>query len=155
VNLKRHFRCFSRSRAQKQISRWRNEGSSSERFGGFANPIWIGIRKPNVFKACGVKHVRTKRAIEGIVWWEGWGQYFLRDLIRVKPFRTWRTWNSYASQRGMSPWHDVVDWAGGFPFEVAKPEQVFAFYLQRGFALKGLKTCGGGKGCNEFLFIKG
>jgi len=99
--------------------------------------------------------VLTKRALEGIVWWEGWGQYFLRDLIRLKPFRTWRIWKSYASQRGMSPWHDVVDWAGGFPFEVAKPEQVFAFYLQRGFALKGLKTCGGGKGCNEFLFIKG
>ena len=53
------------------------------------------------------------------------------------------------------PWHDVVDWAGGFPFEVAKPEQVFAFYEQRGFSLKGLKTCGGGKGCNEFLLIKG
>ena len=99
--------------------------------------------------------VLTKHAIEGIVWFEGWGQYFLKDLIRLKPFRTWRAWKSYAVQRGMSPWHDVVDWAGGLPFEVAKPERVFAFYEQRGFSLKGLKTCAGGKGCNEFLFIKG
>jgi len=58
------------------------------------------------------------------------GQYFLRDLIRLKPFRTWRIWKSYASQRGMSPWHDVVDWAEASPLK-CQTEQVFAFYLQR------------------------
>lgn len=32
--------------------------------------------------------------------------------------------------RGMSPWRDVVDWVGGYPFEVARPEQVFDFYVR-------------------------
>ncbi len=56
------------------------------------------------------------------------------------------------SLRGMSYWHDIVDWIGGYPFEVAKPEEVFSFYSKRGFSLENLKTCGGGLGCNEFVF---
>ena len=57
------------------------------------------------------------------------------------------------SLRGMSYWHDLIDWIGGYPFEVAKPEQVFEFMRLRGFQLERLKTCGGGLGCNEFVFI--
>ena len=56
------------------------------------------------------------------------------------------------SLRGMSYWHDLIDWIGGFPFEVAQPEQVFEFMRVRGFRLERLKTCGGGLGCNEFVF---
>jgi 2-polyprenyl-6-hydroxyphenyl methylase/3-demethylubiquinone-9 3-methyltransferase len=54
--------------------------------------------------------------------------------------------------RGMRWWTDLVDWIGGWPFEVAKPEEVFAFLRNRGFELVELRTCGGGLGCNEFLF---
>ncbi|MCO5998398.1 class I SAM-dependent methyltransferase [Actinoallomurus rhizosphaericola] len=54
--------------------------------------------------------------------------------------------------RGMSARHDLVDWIGGFPFEVARPEEVFDFLRSRGFALRHLRTCGGGLGCNEFVF---
>lgn len=54
--------------------------------------------------------------------------------------------------RGMSLWTDVVDWVGGYPFEVAKPEQVTDFCLQRGFTLLRLITCGGRHGCNQFVF---
>jgi 2-polyprenyl-3-methyl-5-hydroxy-6-metoxy-1,4-benzoquinol methylase len=62
-----------------------------------------------------------------------------------------RTWTNYKSSRGMSRWHDLVDWVGGFPFEVAKPETVFSFYRERGFELENLRTRGGGLGCNEFV----
>jgi 2-polyprenyl-6-hydroxyphenyl methylase/3-demethylubiquinone-9 3-methyltransferase len=31
----------------------------------------------------------------------------------------------------MSAWRDVVDWVGGYPFEVAKPERVFDFYFKQ------------------------
>jgi 2-polyprenyl-3-methyl-5-hydroxy-6-metoxy-1,4-benzoquinol methylase len=55
-------------------------------------------------------------------------------------------------QRGMSLWHDMIDWLGGYPFEVAKPEAMFRFFRSRGFVLKELKTCGGRMGCNEFVF---
>ncbi|MFF5262482.1 class I SAM-dependent methyltransferase [Actinomadura viridis] len=54
--------------------------------------------------------------------------------------------------RGMSAKHDLVDWVGGYPFEVARPEEVFAFLRDRGFALCHLTTCGGGLGCNEYVF---
>jgi len=55
-------------------------------------------------------------------------------------------------ERGMSAWHDLIDWVGGYPFEVAKPEEVFARVRPLGFELRHLKTCGGGLGCNEFVF---
>ncbi len=55
-------------------------------------------------------------------------------------------------ERGMSLWHDMIDWLGGYPFEVAKPEAVFHFFQDRGFTLEDLKTCGGRMGCNEFVF---
>jgi SAM-dependent methyltransferase len=61
---------------------------------------------------------------------------------------------STTRSRGMDRKHDLVDWVGGYPFEVAKPEQVFTFYRQRGFTMEGLKTCAGGLGCNEFLFTR-
>jgi 2-polyprenyl-6-hydroxyphenyl methylase/3-demethylubiquinone-9 3-methyltransferase len=53
----------------------------------------------------------------------------------------------------MSRWHDIRDWCGGYPFEVAAPEVVFDFYRERGFTLERLKTSGG-SGCNEFVFAR-
>ena len=66
------------------------------------------------------------------------------------PFGEWRR-----RKRGMSVWHDLVDWVGGYPFEVCKPEEAVEFLAARGFQLKSLKTVGGGHGCNEFLFRHG
>jgi 2-polyprenyl-6-hydroxyphenyl methylase/3-demethylubiquinone-9 3-methyltransferase len=43
---------------------------------------------------------------------------------------------------------------GGSPFEVAKPEEIFSFYRAKGFSLERLYTCGGGLGCNQFVFKK-
>jgi 2-polyprenyl-3-methyl-5-hydroxy-6-metoxy-1,4-benzoquinol methylase len=78
-----------------------------------------------------------------------WGPTTLRDLLRGRPGGTWR---AVKRERGMHPWRDVVDWVGGLPFEVAKPEQVFEFLKTRGFRLQRLVTCAGGHGCNEFVF---
>lgn len=58
----------------------------------------------------------------------------------------------FQRQRGMHWWYDLVDWIGGWPFEVAKPEEVFRSLRDHGFDLVELKTCCGGLGCNEFLF---
>lgn len=55
-------------------------------------------------------------------------------------------------ERGMSLWTDMIDWLGGYPFEVAKPEEVIAVFTKYGFMLEYLKTCGGRMGCNEFVF---
>jgi len=80
-----------------------------------------------------------------------WVPRMVYDLLRGKPFSTW---NNYADSRGMSAWHDVIDWIGGYPFEVAKPEEIFEFYFAKGFDLIKLKTCGGKLGCNEYIFRK-
>jgi 2-polyprenyl-6-hydroxyphenyl methylase/3-demethylubiquinone-9 3-methyltransferase len=66
------------------------------------------------------------------------------------PFREIRQYG--ATSRGMSWWRDRVDWVGGYPYEHALPEEVFRFVASRRFELINLKTCNGGKGCNEFLF---
>jgi len=54
--------------------------------------------------------------------------------------------------RGMHWWYDLVDWIGGWPFEVATPEAVVGFYRDRRFSLVNLRTVGSRLGCNEFLF---
>jgi len=56
--------------------------------------------------------------------------------------------------RGMSRSTDLLDWVGGYPFQVAKPEEVFAFYRDRHYTLQHLVTCRGGHGCNEYVFVK-
>jgi 2-polyprenyl-6-hydroxyphenyl methylase/3-demethylubiquinone-9 3-methyltransferase len=63
-----------------------------------------------------------------------------------------RRYREYGRNRGMSVWHDWIDWVGGYPFETAKPEEIFDFYRTRGFTLDRLVTCGGGHGCNQFVF---
>jgi len=78
----------------------------------------------------------------------------LRHLAKLQPQRFIQSWMQYNKKRGMSRWHDIIDWVGGYPFEVAKPEEIFYFYRDKGFSLEKLKTCGGGLGCNEFVFKK-
>jgi 2-polyprenyl-6-hydroxyphenyl methylase/3-demethylubiquinone-9 3-methyltransferase len=75
-------------------------------------------------------------------------------LARLQPRRIVNRWTCYHSVRGMNRWHDLVDWIGGYPFEVATPEKVFDFCRARGFSLERLKTCGGRMGCNEFVLVR-
>lgn len=65
------------------------------------------------------------------------------------PFKSYAL---YKQSRGMSVLHDWEDWLGGYPFEVAKPEEIFDRYRKLGFTLERLTTCAGGLGCNEFVF---
>ena len=82
------------------------------------------------------------------------GKSALRRLYQLKNPLPFKEWSERKHTRGMSVWYDLVDWVGGYPFEVAKPEQIFDFFAGRGFVLRKLKTCGGGLGCNEYVFMK-
>ncbi len=75
----------------------------------------------------------------------------LADLLRGRNPVTRYTEHK---KRGMSAVHDLRDWLGGLPFEVAKPEEIFKFYQDRGFMLEKLVTVGGKSGNNEFVFAK-
>jgi 2-polyprenyl-6-hydroxyphenyl methylase/3-demethylubiquinone-9 3-methyltransferase len=75
-----------------------------------------------------------------------------RDITLLRnPLARYR---DYRRSRGMSWWHDCMDWIGGYPFETATPQDVFDYCLPRGFVLERLVTCGGGPGCNQFVFRK-
>jgi 2-polyprenyl-6-hydroxyphenyl methylase/3-demethylubiquinone-9 3-methyltransferase len=107
--------------------------------------------------------LQTKRAynalpspLRWLVLWPAtlrlWGPTMIRDLFAGRPFATWHNYGT--GSRGMDPWRDVVDWVGGLPFEVAKPEEVFYFLKHDGFRLERLRTCAGGHGCNEYVFVR-
>lgn len=113
---------------------------------GRMSKYWLLVKKTyNRFPSC----------FRWVVLWPAflrlWGPTFVRDFIAGSPLHSWI---EYCENRGMSPWRDVVDWVGGYPFEVAKPEAIFEFYQRRGFTMVALNTGGGGHGCNEFVFEK-
>jgi 2-polyprenyl-3-methyl-5-hydroxy-6-metoxy-1,4-benzoquinol methylase len=103
-----------------------------------------------------VAYNRLPPALRWLVLWPSalrlWGPTTLRDLLHGRPGATWR---AVKRERGMDPWRDIVDWVGGLPFEVAKPEQIFDFCRARGFTLEKLSTCAGGHGCNQYVFRHG
>jgi 2-polyprenyl-3-methyl-5-hydroxy-6-metoxy-1,4-benzoquinol methylase len=78
---------------------------------------------------------------------------FLFDalILRKNPLNRYK---QYKSLRGMSFFTDLVDWLGGYPFEVAKPEAVLDFFRRAGFELLRLVTVGGRNGNNEFVFAR-
>ena len=82
-----------------------------------------------------------------------WGPTTLRDVRNGQPGKTWRSYGQL-NGRGMSPWRDVVDWVGGYPFEVSKSDDVVRFCRNRGFELERCVPCIGGDGCNEFVFVR-
>jgi SAM-dependent methyltransferase len=79
-------------------------------------------------------------------------QGFKEDLLQMR--NPLARYGDYRRNRGMSIYTDWIDWLGGLPFEVAKPETVFDFYKARGFRLVRLTTCGGSLGNNEFVFVR-
>jgi 2-polyprenyl-3-methyl-5-hydroxy-6-metoxy-1,4-benzoquinol methylase len=76
-----------------------------------------------------------------------------RAVLSGRPQGYVRTWTRYDPSRGMSHWHDIIDWVGGYPYECAKPDAIFAFFHQRGFTLDNMKI-GGGLGCSEYVFSR-
>ncbi len=77
-----------------------------------------------------------------------------RSLLTLRVGTYIRSWTEYDKKRGMNRWRDMVDWVGGYPYEVATPDEIFDFYQAKGFVLTRL-VCGRvGLGCNEFVFQK-
>jgi len=79
---------------------------------------------------------------------------FLRGVAKADPGYYFRRLKQYSEQRGMNHWYDIIDWVGGYPYEVATPDEIFEFYKARGYNLTKLRCGGVGLGCNEFVFIK-
>ena len=87
----------------------------------------------------------------------GFGSYFVArdfmvDLLVLdrNPLERYRR----KDVRGMAKWPDLLDWLGGYPFEVASARYVSEYFSSRGFDLRRLKDVGRQIGCNEFVFIR-
>ena len=57
----------------------------------------------------------------------------------------------YSKGRGMSFYHDCIDWLGGWPYEYASTDEIIKFCKERGFKLIKLKSVDG-LSCNEYVF---
>ena len=83
------------------------------------------------------------------------GAFFLNSLARGKnPVRIVR---DYKSARGMSFFHDVHDWLGGYPYESSTPDETRQFVCELGFEpLHTREVVPGrglfGTGCAEYVF---
>jgi 2-polyprenyl-3-methyl-5-hydroxy-6-metoxy-1,4-benzoquinol methylase len=76
------------------------------------------------------------------------------SVLTLNPRRYTDSWTNYRRNRGMTKWRDIIDWVGGYPYEVSTPDEVFDFCRARGFTLTKLKCGYVGLGCNEFVFEK-
>jgi len=125
-------------RGQLFIAIYNDQGSISNR--------WRAVKRTYNRLPSGLRFLVTIPVLVHQYW-----RRTLKDFLRLRPFESWRR---EGRERGMSPWRDLIDWVGGYPFEVAKPEAILDFYRRRGFTLTRLVTCGGSLGCNEFVFAR-
>ena len=114
---------------------------------GFLSKFWRFIKR---------FHNQSSKPIKSLLIL-GIGLFFetragIARIIRGRNPLPFRDWSEKKKNRGMSVWHDLVDWVGGYPFEVAKPEKIVDFYRKKGFQLVKL-TCAGRLGCNEYVFL--
>ncbi|MGD9211472.1 MAG: class I SAM-dependent methyltransferase [Desulfobacteraceae bacterium] len=69
---------------------------------------------------------------------------------RLRHFKNPFTWNEKKS-RGMNVYHDIVDWLGGLPYEVASENEVLGVCREKGLILERIKVNGEGA-CSIYVF---
>lgn len=119
-----------------------NDTGSQARRWQWVKKTYCKLPKPikPVFAAITVSPEEAKKAVSYTLSGKPWGYI--------------RSWKDYRNERGMNRWNDIIDWVGGYPYEVATADQIFDFFKARNFKLERLKTGGVGLGCNEFVFRK-
>ena len=112
---------------------------------GARSRLWLHVKR---------LYVRTPRSLKWIILLPSvallWGPAVFRKIFSATLDRSLKS----GAPRGMSRWRDAVDWVGGYPFEVAGPEEVQIFCRALGFSIARSKTCGRRIGCNEFVFTR-
>jgi 2-polyprenyl-6-hydroxyphenyl methylase/3-demethylubiquinone-9 3-methyltransferase len=81
----------------------------------------------------------------------------LRRVVRAMALRLRSGKNPFAWNqkvgRGMNVYHDIVDWLGGLPYEVAAEDDVVRYLRARDFVLERIKVAGEG-GCSVYVFSR-
>jgi len=71
-------------------------------------------------------------------------------LGRIKRFQNPFAWNEKRG-RGMNVYHDIVDWLGGLPYEVASEDEVVTLGRRNGLVLERIWAMPEG-GCSTYVF---
>jgi hypothetical protein len=108
---------------------------------GIISRVW------RFLKRCYVKHPVSRPAIIFTSLLTLW-----LPKVLLLPHRVIADWKNWKSKRGMSAWHDVIDWAGGYPFEFAKTSDVVTFFQQHGFELTISRPFGRIIKMHEYVF---
>ena len=61
----------------------------------------------------------------------------VEDLCALK--NPTQRYTEYKKKRGMSRFHDWIDWLGGYPYEFATPSEVVRFVEARGFTVQKVR----------------
>ena len=123
------------------IALYNDTGSQSAR--------WHWIKKTY----CGLPGV-LKTPFAVLVTIPGEVKLIAKSVLLLKPRIYTDSWTMYRRNRGMTKWRDIIDWVGGYPYEVSTPDEVFDFCKERGFQLTKLNCGNVGLGCNQFVFEK-
>jgi SAM-dependent methyltransferase len=109
---------------------------------GFVSRAWARLKRMYVH------HPSTRPAVTLASLATLWGPKLLLRPHRV--VHEWKTWQ----KRGMSPWHDIVDWAGGYPYEFSTPEKIAGFASQHGFQVARTERFGRIITCYEYVLSR-
>lgn len=122
---------------------------------------WFAIALYNKTPLCGLWRIekriftRLPAFVQSLLARLTVGAWMLGKALRLRnPFAWYR---NYRQLRGMSVYHDVHDWLGGYPYESVDHETIVRWMKDRGFKLvysyntnASLGLLGGG--CGEYLF---
>ena len=106
---------------------------------GWSSRLWWHVKR---FYCSG--RIQRLIALSGFVTYAATKQFLTDILARRNPIAHYR---DYKEQRGMSRYHDWVDWIGGFPYEYATPEEVIGYCKELGFELSVHDV-------NQYVFVK-
>ena len=123
------------------IALYNDTGSQSAR--------WYWIKKTY----CGLPGI-LRSPFAALVWLPNELKLLAKSVLTLNPKLYTDSWTQYRDNRGMTKWRDIIDWVGGYPYEVSTPDEVFDFGRERGFVLTKLNCGRVGLGCNQFVFEK-
>ena len=81
-----------------------------------------------------------------------------KEILKIMTKRALRMKNPFAwnqrLERGMNIYHDLVDWMGGLPYEVASEDEMLKWGLENNLQLQRILCKGNYGACNYYLFRK-
>jgi 2-polyprenyl-6-hydroxyphenyl methylase/3-demethylubiquinone-9 3-methyltransferase len=79
-----------------------------------------------------------------------YGINFLKCAIQLRPLEGIKPLLNYKKKRGMSFFHDLIDWIGGFPYEFSRFDILESYLDKRGFELVNCRVASS-LGCHEIV----